>query len=220
MIDSVAWCDTLRDVRRRITNAAIREAIPHPPTAIDQDNRSLYTVVHHSVCGPLKKLKSVVRYLNIVKQAMQDGRTDMIWVPRTKQQSDKLTKAEVSPTGNWRWAEYVLGSSAAVQKYRKLAEDMKTRRQAQGTIIRYQLEEDVKAQSAIEQDYPASEQSMEQDEEYDRGHGPTEEQESEELERKTVAWENRRRNAKVVFDREEVLGRQYEYFQEGDTHVK
>lgn len=231
MVRHITGCTEEDDVgvtmaETSITDAAIREAIPHPPTAIEQDNRSLHTVVHHSVCGPLKKLKSVVRYLNIVKQSMQDGKTDMIWVSRTKQQSDKLTKAEVSPTGNWQWAEYVLGSSAAVRKYQKRAEEMKTQRQAQGTTIRYQVEEDMKvpmpstqipmevvAQSAIEQEQ-AQERSMEQEEEYDKGRGLTEEQESEELRHTIQADANRVTNMKCRFKREEVLYRKSIYFHE------
>jgi hypothetical protein len=206
-----------------ITDAAIREAIPHPPTEIEQDNRSLYTVVHHSVCGPLKKLKSVVRYLNIVKQSMQDGKTDMVWVPRTKQQSDKLTKAEISPTENWQWAEYVLGSSAAVRKYQKRAAEMKTQRQAQGTMICYQVEEDTRvpmqstpipmevvAQSAIEQEQE-QEQLMAQGLE---DGGLTTEQERGEKQRGDEARENKMRNAVLKFNRKEVLGRKHEYFRE------
>jgi signal transduction histidine kinase len=140
-------------------------------------------------------------------------------ISRTKQQSDKLTKAEVSPTGNWQWAEYVLGSSAAVRKYQKRAEEMKTQRQAQGTTIRYQVEEDMKvpmpstqipmevvAQSAIEQEQ-AQERSMEQEEEYDKGRGPTVEQERKEEERSKIARANKLANGVTAFRRSEVLVR-------------
>ena len=55
---------------------------------------------------------------------------------------------------------------------------------------------------------------MEQDEEYDRGHGPTEEQEREELKHTIQAHENGWTNMKLRFKREEALHRKGIYFHE------
>ena len=84
-------------LKHGITDEKIKALLPGGvPTDILVDNRSLFNTTSYSMSKPLKKLKTLVRFVNMIKEAVKNGELKQTPVGSKDQPADTLTKAHSS----------------------------------------------------------------------------------------------------------------------------
>jgi hypothetical protein len=119
-----------------LSSTELQSQIPGA-TFMTQDNASLHTVISTELSGQARKLKTVTRYINIIKQSVQDVEITFNLVPREHQDSDGLTRAAIAPTIHWKRIEVLQGSSTVVSEFQEIVNQMKHSRLTQGKEIEY-----------------------------------------------------------------------------------
>ena len=123
-------------MKHKLTDEKIKELLPcGDPTQILVDNRSLYNTTLYASSKPLKKLKTVVRHINIIKEAIQKGEITQVLVGTKDQPADMLTKAHTSPTLQWMHLETIQGTHEAITEIKERVRRMKKERRSQGRMI-------------------------------------------------------------------------------------
>jgi hypothetical protein len=122
-------------LRHKLTDKAIKEMLPSgDPSTLLVDNRTLSQSLMYTMSKPAKKLKILVRHINIFKEAIRNGEVEQILVGTRDQPADMLTKAQTSPTLQWLHLETLQGTHSAITKIKKRVADMRNRRMSQGRM--------------------------------------------------------------------------------------
>ena len=123
-------------LKHGITDEKIQALLPGGvPTEILVDNRSLFDTTSYSMSKPLKKLKTLVRFINMIKEAVKNGELKQTLVASKDQPADMLTKAHSSPTQQWRHIETLQGTHAVITEIRERVNKMKAQRAKQGRLV-------------------------------------------------------------------------------------
>ena len=122
-------------LRHKITDEAIKEMLPSgDPSTLLVDNRTLSQTLMYAMSKPMKKLKILVRQLNMFKEAIRNGEVKQILVGTRDQPADMLTKAQTSPSLQWRHLETLQGTHRAITKTKRRVADMRNKRMSQGRM--------------------------------------------------------------------------------------
>ena len=95
-----------------------------PPSKVHLDNRSLGVVLDQTTSNKGRGMRRVARLIQYIKGLCERGLISVQMVPGSKQLADPLTKFFVSPTEQWRTAEYLQGTHPEVTRMQQVAEAM------------------------------------------------------------------------------------------------
>ena len=125
------------ELRHTLTDDKLKEILPATgePTTILVDNRSIFNALAYKWIKPLRKLKTQIRHINIVKEAIANGAITQILVGSKDQPADMLTKVHSSPTQQFRHIETLQGTHSAITRMKEKVQQMRHQRKSQGRVI-------------------------------------------------------------------------------------